>query len=100
MRLNEMMTAWATLTIAAGTLVSVWVSYRAFRNQVKSFAMSVSADLALKLARDFDSQESIERRGRIAHAFLNRHKIAETDDLFDFFEKIGFLFGNVLSNPT
>jgi hypothetical protein len=71
-------------------LFGVSVSYRAFKNQVKIMAGSVSADLALKLADDFDSEISLARRGRVANAFLNNLKIAEADDVFDFFEQVGF----------
>jgi hypothetical protein len=87
--MNETITTWATLAIAAGTLVSVWVAYRAFRSQVKSFAASVSADLVLKFVHEFESDVSVARRGRVAEAFLKNLKIAEADDLFDFFESVG-----------
>ena len=44
----------------------------------------------MKLAQGFDSEVSVARRGRVANAYLNNLRIAEADDVFDFFEQIGF----------
>jgi hypothetical protein len=86
----EAVIAWAAVASALIALSGVGVAYYAFNNQVKSLAGSVSADLALKLVGDFDSEVSISRRGRVANAFLNNLRIAEADDVFDFFEQVGF----------
>jgi hypothetical protein len=86
----EAITAWAAVASTLVALLGVRVAYYAFKSQVRSLAGSVSADLALKLAGDFDSEVSIARRGRVANAFLNNLRIAEADDVFDFFEQIGF----------
>jgi len=88
--LNEAITAYATLAIAALTLVSVGVAYVAFRSQVRSFSASVSADMALKLLREFDSETLIALRGRVAQGFLVGHPISEAEILFDFLEQVGF----------
>ena len=88
--MNEAITAWAAVASALIALSGVKVAFFAFKNQVKSLAVSVSADLALKLADNFDSEVSIARRGRVSNAFLNNLKIAEADDVFDFFEQVGF----------
>lgn len=85
----EAITAWATLVIALCTIGSVFLAYRAMQNQVKSLASSVSADLALKLVHDFDSDANIARRGRVSNAFIKGLNLSETEDLFDFFEQIG-----------
>jgi hypothetical protein len=85
----EAITAWSTIVVAIGTLLSVFVAYRGIRSQTQSFANSVSADLALKLVRDFQSDENEKKRSRVADAFLKGLRIAETEDLFDEFEKIG-----------
>jgi hypothetical protein len=85
----EAITAWATIAIAIGTLASVYVAYRGIRNQARSLANSVSADLALKLLHDFDSRESRERRSRVADALLKKINLVEIDDLFDMFESVG-----------
>lgn len=86
----EAITAGAAVASALIALLGVGVAYYAFQNQVKSLAGSVSADLALKLGDNFDSEVSVARRGRVANAFLNNLKIAEADDVFDFFEQVGF----------
>jgi|ERR1035438_285282 hypothetical protein len=88
--MNEGITAWAAVVSTLIALLGVRIAYRAFKSQVTSFAGSVSADLALKLSHDFDSEASIARRGRVANAFLNNLRIAEADDVFDFFEQVGF----------
>jgi hypothetical protein len=85
----EAITTWATIAIALGTLASVYVAYRGIKSQARSFANSVSADLALKLAHDFDSEDNLQRRSRVANALLTKIKLAEADDLFDMFESIG-----------
>jgi hypothetical protein len=85
----EAITAWATIVIAIGTLASVYVAYRGIRSQARSFASSVSADLALKLLHDFDSENSRERRSRVADALLKKIKLVEVEELFDAFESIG-----------
>jgi hypothetical protein len=59
------------------------------QSQAKSLAASVSADLALKLTRDFGSDANKARRSRVPSAFINGLKLSETDDLFDIFEQIG-----------
>jgi hypothetical protein len=88
--MNETITAWAAVSSALFTLLSVGVAYRAFKSQVKNLTSSVSADLALKLAHEFDTDKLVARRGRVAHAYLNGLKISEDEDIFDFFEQIGF----------
>ena len=85
----EAITAWATIVIAVGTLVSVYVAYRGIKSQTKSFANSVSADLALKLLHDFDSEASRKRRFRVADALLKQIDLVEVDELFDTFEIVG-----------
>lgn len=85
----EAITAWATIVIALGTLASVYVAYRGIKSQAQSFANSVSADIALKLVHDFDSEDSKKRRSRVADALLKSINLAEVDDLFDTFESIG-----------
>lgn len=85
----EAITAWATLVIALCTIGSVFLAYRAMQSQVKSLASSVSADLALKLVHDFDSDANIARRGRVSNALIKGLNLSETEDLFDFFEQIG-----------
>ena len=85
----EAITAWATIVIAIGTLLSVYVAYRGIRSQTRSFATSVSADLALKLVHEFDSSENRELRSRAANALLKREKVCEAEDVFDFFETVG-----------
>jgi cbb3-type cytochrome oxidase subunit 3 len=85
----EAITAWATIVIALGTLASVYVAYRGIKSQARSFANSVSADLALKLVHDFDSDDNRKRRSRVADALLKKIKLVEVDDLFDMFESIG-----------
>jgi cbb3-type cytochrome oxidase subunit 3 len=85
----EAITAWATIVIALGTLASVYVAYRGIKSQARSFANSVSADLALKLVHDFDSDDNRKRRSRAADALLKKIKLVEVDDLFDMFESIG-----------
>jgi len=85
----EAITAWATIVIAVGTLASVYVAYRGIRSQARSFANSVSADIALKLLHDFDSEDSRKRRSRVADALLKKIRLAEADDLFDMFDTIG-----------
>jgi cbb3-type cytochrome oxidase subunit 3 len=67
----EAITAWATIAIAIGTLLSVYVAYRGIKSQTQSFANSVAANLALKLVHDFDSSENRGRRSRAANALLN-----------------------------
>jgi cbb3-type cytochrome oxidase subunit 3 len=85
----EAITAWATIAIAIGTLLSVYVAYRGIKSQTQSFANSVAANLALKLVHDFDSSENRGRRSRAANALLNHLALAEIEDLFDVFETIG-----------
>jgi cbb3-type cytochrome oxidase subunit 3 len=57
----EAITAWATLVIAVCTIAGVYVAYRAMLSQAKSLAASVSADLALKLTHDIDSDANKAR---------------------------------------
>jgi cbb3-type cytochrome oxidase subunit 3 len=85
----EAITAWATVVMAICTIASVVVTYRAMRAQVKNMADSVSAELALKLTHDFDSEVNKKLRGRVSNAILNGLNIADADDLFDIFEQIG-----------
>lgn len=85
----EAITAWAAIATAIGTLFGVYVAYRGIRSQTQSFANSVSADLALKLLHNFDSNMNRDRRSRVAGAMLNHETIAEAEDLFDLFESIG-----------
>jgi len=59
------------------------------QSQARSFAGSVSAELALKLVRDFDSDSYRGLRSRAADAFLKKLRLNEAEDLFDFFEQIG-----------
>jgi hypothetical protein len=86
----EALTAWATVAIAVATIASIYVTYKAMKKQVESLANSVSADLALKLVHDFESPEKVALRGRVAQATLQNLTLSESDDLFDFFELIGF----------
>jgi cbb3-type cytochrome oxidase subunit 3 len=95
----EAITAWATIAIAIGTLASVYVAYRGIKSQAQSFANSVSADLALKLLHDFDSEENRKRRSRVADSLLKKIKLAEVDDLFDLFESIGLFVRRGLLDP-
>jgi hypothetical protein len=95
----EAITAWATIVIAIGTLLSVYVAYRGIKSQTESFASSVSADLALKLVHDFESDENRGRRSRTADALLKHLKLSEIDDLFDDFEMIGLFVRRGLLNP-
>jgi hypothetical protein len=85
----EAITAWATVIIAVATLASIYFAFRGMQSQVKSFAGSVSADLALKLIHDFDSDANTGLRSRVANAFLGGLRINEAEDLFDFFEVLG-----------
>jgi len=85
----EAITAWATIVIAVGTLASIFFTYRGMQSQARSFAGSVSADLALKLLRDFESRSNVELRSRVSNALLKGLRLAEAEDLFDFFEQIG-----------
>lgn len=83
-------TAWGTIVTAFCSIVSVFVTYRAMQNQTKGLANSVSADLALKLEHEFESQKIIEIRGHVADALSKNLKTSEAEILFDFFEQIGF----------
>jgi hypothetical protein len=85
----EAITAWATLVIAVGSVVSLCLAYRAIQTQAKSMADSVSADLALKLVHNFESDATIARRSRVSDSLLKNLNLAETEDLFDFFEQVG-----------
>ena len=85
----EVITTWATIVIAVGTLASVYVAYRGIKSQTRSFANSVSADLALKLLHDFNSEVSRKRRSRVADALLKKIDLVEVDELFDMFESVG-----------
>jgi len=85
----EAITAWSTIVIALGSLLSVYVAYRGIKSQTRSLANSVAVDLALKLLHDFDSSANKERRSRVADAFLKNLRLAEMEDLFDVFETIG-----------
>jgi hypothetical protein len=89
MEMFEAITAWATIVIAVGTLASIFFTYRGMQSQARSFAGSVSADLALKLVRDFDSDPYKNLRSRAADAFLKKLRLNEAENLFDFFEQIG-----------
>jgi cbb3-type cytochrome oxidase subunit 3 len=85
----EAITAWATVVMAICTIVSIVVTYRAMQSQVKNMADALSAELALKLTHDFDSEKNKNLRGRVSHAILNKINSSEQDDLFDIFEQIG-----------
>jgi hypothetical protein len=87
----EAITAWATIVIAVGTLASIFFTYRGMQSQARSFAGSVSADLALKLLRDFEGDSNLELRSRVSDALLKGMRLGEAEDLFDFFEQVGFL---------
>ena len=85
----EAITAWATIVIAIGTLASIFFTYRGMQSQAQSFAGSVSADLALKLLRDFETDSSLELRSRVSDSLLKGLRLSEAEDLFDFFEQVG-----------
>ncbi|HEX4064483.1 MAG TPA: hypothetical protein VHZ09_00555 [Acidobacteriaceae bacterium] len=85
----EAVTAWAAIATAVGTLLGVYVAYRGIKGQAESFAKSVSADLALKLLREFDSAPSRTLRSDVANALLMRLGSSEAEDLFDKFGSIG-----------
>ncbi len=85
----EAITAWSTIVIAIGTLASIYFTYRGMEKQAKSFAGSVSADLALKMVREFDEDSFRSLRSRVADASLKKLRLGETENLFDFFEQIG-----------
>lgn len=87
----EAITAWSTIAIAVATFGGVYVAYKALKSQGESLANSVSADLALKLVKEFDDEEHRKLRSCAADAFLKHLKQSEIDNLFDTFEMIGLL---------
>lgn len=85
----EAITAWSTVAIALATIASIYFTYKAMQSQVQSLKDTVSADLALKLLRDFDTLANRQLRRRVAHGVLNNVKDSVIEELFDFFEQIG-----------
>jgi cbb3-type cytochrome oxidase subunit 3 len=94
----EAITAWATVVMAICTIVSVVVTYRAMQGQVNKMKDALSADLALKLTHDLDSETNKKLRGRVSHAILNKINSSEQDDLFDIFEQVGLFVRKGLIN--
>jgi hypothetical protein len=88
--LYDKITAWSTLALAALSLVSCFIVYWGIKRQTESFAQSVSADLGFKLNDRFDGPALKDARKKATEALLENKKTADIDDLFDFFETIGF----------
>ncbi len=97
--MSEAITAWATLVFAVVTTLSLVLAFRAMQVQTKSMASSVSADLAINLVHDFESDPNVSRRSRVSEAMLNGLNLAETEDLFDRFEQIGLFVRKGLIDP-
>ena len=86
----DKITAWSTLALAAFSLISCFVVFWGIWRQTRSFAQSVSADLGFKLNDRFDGPILKETRKEATEALLEGRKSADIDDLFDFFETVGF----------
>jgi hypothetical protein len=87
--MTDPITAWSTFGLAVFSLVAVGVSYWGIKKQTESFAMSVSADLCLKLTDRFDSEPMIKIRNLAARALMGQTDLDAADDIFDFFETVG-----------
>jgi hypothetical protein len=88
--LYDKITAWSTLALAVLSMVSCYVVFWGIRRQTQSFAQSISADLGFKLHDRFDSPTLKEIRKKATNTLLAGKRSADVDDLFDFFETIGF----------
>lgn len=83
------MTAYSTLVLAMLSFVAVGISYWGIKRQTTIFALSLSADLSLKLADRFNGKTMLEVRNLAAHALLSKSNLAHADEVFDFFEAVG-----------
>lgn len=88
--MNDKITAWSTLILAAMSMVSCYIVFWGIRKQTRSFTQSVSADLGFKLHDRFDGSALKEIRKKATKALLEGQRSVDVDNLFDFFETVGF----------
>lgn len=95
---------WAQITALAGIATAVaafgalYVAHRAFKSQEAdfrksshSFRLSISADLLTRLEENFDGEVLRHSRRSAARALLEKQRLNEAEDVFDFFETVGLL---------
>jgi hypothetical protein len=87
--MTDPVTAWSTLILAIMSFVAVGISYWGIKRQTESFALSVSAELCLKLTDRFNSESMIKIRSLAAKALLEKSNSSAADEVFDFFETVG-----------
>ena len=80
----ESLEAIAALVAAVVAVFAIWL-------QNKSFKVSLTADLALRLESRFASEEYKEIRARAARALRSHIAEDKAEDAFDFFEIVGLL---------
>jgi hypothetical protein len=88
----------AAAIAALGSIVGIWIAYRAFKAQTSAielsseqFRLSLSVDLVIKLEERFNSDAIKKARRLAAKALLTKRDIDNVDDVLDFFETLGLL---------
>lgn len=87
--MTDPVTSYSTLALAIFSFAAVGISYWGIKKQTESFAKTVSADLCLKLIDRFDRPSMLTTRTLAATALLDKSKLEDADDVFDFFETVG-----------
>jgi len=94
----ELMTAIANVVIAIFTGVVAWITYRSFkismlstREQANATSLTIATDLALRLEDRFDSEKFHLLRSSAAAALISKTNQRVAEDVFDFFETLGYL---------
>jgi hypothetical protein len=92
----ELITAWATIILAIVSIASTWIAYSGIRSQTeegrrsaKSFRLSLSVDLALKLEERFNTERFCQIRSAAARALLEGRDLVGAEEVFDFFDTVG-----------
>jgi hypothetical protein len=87
----DIITAWGTAAAAFAAIIAVIVSYIQADKSRKDFKLSLAADLSLKLADKFDSEDFQHLRAYAAESLLNHRNEIQAEDVFDFFETVGVM---------
>jgi hypothetical protein len=92
------LTALATALAALAASAAVCVSWRGIAKQNtqaeasrEDFKLSLAADLSMKLDDRFNTDDFREIRSRAAQSLLSSQKLADAEEVFDFFETVGLL---------
>src|ERR1700684_62811 len=92
-------TALGTLFAALAAAAAVWVSWRGIEKQNaqaqasrEDFKLSLAADLSMKLDDRFNDEDFLRTRSDAPRVLLTKEKLANAEDVFDFFETVVLMF--------